>query len=257
MKNEKSINNYQQRVEELEQENNSLRSKLDLINRLNYELRMPLGTIRNVYDFLHLLGLGDQEQEYVTYLGKESKHLVNLINDLILFHGLEAGKYTVENSLLRLDDCLSSVCDSFKELAALKGLEIKYSILDDVPETIISDEWKLEKIVRNLTENAVKFTEKGQVELLAFITQDQRDENGMSLTIAVQDTGIGIPENQLEKLHEFFSQAQPLIIPIETCFLGLAICKYLCEIIDGRIQVESKHNQGSKFSVTFPLRKPN
>lgn len=143
--NKKPTNNPQHRIEELEQENHSLRSKLDFLEKINYELRIPLGTIRNVYDFLSQLDLTDQDQEYVTYLGKNSKSLVTQVNDLILFHNLEAGKYSVENNPLRLNDCLSSVCDSFKESAASKGIKIKYSILEDVPETIISDKSKLEK----------------------------------------------------------------------------------------------------------------
>jgi signal transduction histidine kinase/CheY-like chemotaxis protein len=247
-------------AEELKENNIELglqKSQLDEANRLksaflsnmSHELRTPLNSVIALSSVLNrrlIDKIPEEEYSYLSIIEKNGKSLLNLINEILDLARIEAGKEEFIFSKFSVKDLIDDILISFKPVAEEKNISLKGLVNEEI--FIISDMIKCHHIFQNLIANAVKFIEKGGVEISA-----QVNEN--SVTISVKDTGIGIPADFLPFIFDEFRQVDDKTSRrFGGTGLGLAIVKKYCQLLDGKIQVISNYTEGSVFRVTLPLR---
>ncbi len=230
--------------------------KSEFLANMSHEIRTPMNAI------LGMLYLARKEELTPTLLNHISKaqsaaqSLLSIINDILDFSKIEAGKLVLEEVEFGLDGVLEQLTDSVNFLSARKGLEFLIRYDPQIPTKLIGDPLRLGQILLNLCGNAVKFTEKGEIELsLRCLAQDTQQ---VQLQICVRDTGIGMSQAVQTALFQKFSQGdQSTTRRFGGTGLGLAISKQLIEMMGGRIWVEdSQPNIGSTFCISFPLKIP-
>jgi CheY-like chemotaxis protein/HPt (histidine-containing phosphotransfer) domain-containing protein len=203
----------------------------------------------------HLIGetkLTEKQHDYVKKIDSSAKSLLRIINEILDFSKIEAGKLTIEAIHFYLEDVLANVLNNLSVMADEKGLELKCSLSQNVPINLIGDPLRLSQILINLTNNAIKFTKTGKIEILVETKEQQEDT--VSLLFSVIDTGIGISQEQVDILFNAFSQADASTTRIYGgTGLGLAISKQLSNLMGGDISVKSAPGIGSTFSLTVPF----
>jgi len=240
------------RTEELEVQNQKVLKAIQDKDRfcriMSHELRTPLTSI---IGFATMLlddpdePLTDRQRASVERIASNSKKLLDLVNGLLDLSRLDAAKIEIEPSRIAVGKFLEQVVDSLKPLAKGKDLKLSVDVPDDIPE-IVTDQRMLNQIVVNLVSNAIKFTPQGNVRVIA-------RKNGSDILIAVEDTGIGIPPEDLPFVfEEFYRSSRPGHKTTGTG-LGLAISKRLAELLGGEITVQSKENFGSTFTLVLPI----
>ncbi len=229
-------------------------AKSDFLANMSHEIRTPMNAIIGMTELV-LSGKARQRQsEYLKMVMESGEALLDVINDVLDFSKVEAGKLALESEPFSLRDCLGDAMRSLAHRSRNADLEIAGDIHADVPETLIGDAGRLRQIVVNLLGNALKFTERGEVVLAVHVLARAEDE--VELEFAVRDTGIGIPDAKLTRIFEAFEQVDTTLTRrFGGTGLGLAICRKLTELMHGRIWVESRLGQGSTFHFTgrFPL----
>ncbi len=226
--------------------------KSDFLANMSHELRTPLNSslilAKLLADNPHE-NLTDEQVKYARTIQSSGNDLLNLINDILDLSKIEAGHVEIqpeEASVVRLTNGLRQM---FEPVASEKQLEFIISLDEHLPKTFETDPRRLEQILKNLISNAIKFTEKGKVELSV------RPQGSDKIVFSVADSGIGIAEDQLNSIFEAFHQADSTISRrFGGTGLGLSISRQLVRLLAGTIAVESKPGQGSRFSVTLPLR---
>ena len=229
-------------------------AKSDFLANMSHEIRTPLNAIIGMTELV----LNDrmprtQQMEYVRMVLESGEALLDVINDVLDFSKVEAGKLELESEPFRLRDCLGDTLRSLAMRTQHVELEIASDIQPDVPDVLIGDAGRLRQVVVNLIGNALKFTQRGEI-ILAVRMLSQTDHH-VELEFAVRDTGIGIPKGKLESIFEAFEQVDTTLTrEFGGTGLGLAICRKLTELMGGRIWVESQVGQGSVFYFTgrFP-----
>ena len=253
-----SMPHNQSLIEKLKRENASRESTLQLLQLLNHEFRSPLGTIRNSFDMLQNGKLSSEQQESVNPLENSIARLVQLLNDIDTLLKVESGTVNIESTSFGLQDCLVKVTELYQGQIEEKQIKLTTTIEQDVSQIVQGDCPKLSRLLHHLIENAVKYTPEGQINVsLTMSNQFPENANQLFVEFIIEDTGIGIPKNHLQKIQQFFRQTRPVVIPIGTCQLGLTLCKYLCDLMNGKIQVKSKIGEGTIFCVTIPLETVN
>jgi CheY-like chemotaxis protein/HPt (histidine-containing phosphotransfer) domain-containing protein len=193
--------------------------------------------------------LDAKQYDYVQKIDSSAKALLGIINDILDVSKIEAGKMTMEATEFPLDEVLGNLSTLLAAKTAEKGLEFLFRTGPDVPNVLIGDPLRLGQILINLANNAVKFTERGEIVLSTELVEKSADR--AILKFAVQDTGIGLSEEQAAKLFQPFSQADTSTTrKYGGTGLGLTICKSLVELMRGEIRVESELGQGSIFTFT-------
>lgn len=229
-------------------------AKSEFLATMSHEIRTPLNGILPILDMLLETKLNGEQKQFVTTALNSSQVLLSIINDILDFSKIEAGKLDLELIDVNLLETIGQVTSLMKNAADRRGLKLKYQIDRDVPRSVRGDPIRLRQVLTNLVSNAVKFTEHGEVSVEVSTRQSTRTE--VELLFAVRDSGLGITEEQVQRLFEPFSQADASTTRKHGgTGLGLVICKRLTELMGGKIGVKSHVGQGSYFWFILPMRK--
>ncbi len=221
-------------------------AKSSFLANMSHEIRTPMNAIIGMLHLTQQTKLSEKQLNYVNKIDNAANALLEIINDILDFSKVEAGELKIE----KIDFSLSKVLNDISNLTGLKiqqkGLEFVYDISPEIPETIIGDPLRLTQVLINLTNNAMKFTEKGEVKVKIDLVSVSKTD--IHLSFQVTDTGIGMTEEVSKRLFKPFSQADSSTTrKFGGTGLGLAICKKLIEEMGGSISVKSQPSQGSSF----------
>ncbi|MFU8789910.1 MAG: response regulator [Methylobacter sp.] len=228
------------------------RAKSDFLANMSHEIRTPMNAIIGMTHLAQCAEPSPKQQGYLAKIDSAAQSLLNIINDILDFSKIEAGRLDLEHSPFYLDDLLGGLADLVGFNAEEKGLEIIFSVAPEVPRYLLGDSLRLGQVLLNLTNNAVKFTDCG--EILISVSVESQDDAQCRLLFAIRDSGIGMTQQQIQGLFKAFSQADSSITRLfGGTGLGLAICRQLVGMMDGDISVESAEGQGSTFRFSVSL----
>ena len=213
---------------------------------MSHEIRTPMNGIQGMADLLLDTPLSDQQKEFARIIKRSVNNLLVVVNDVLDFSKIKAGKMAIEMIGFRLGDVLENIRAMFTHRIAKKGLRLEIDLDAGIPETLKGDPYRLNQVLINLVGNALKFTEQGWIRIR--VTAQERAAGHVNLWFSIADSGIGIPEESLPYIFDHFSQAG---LDISRRYggtgLGLAICAQLLQLQGGEITVDSKENQGTTF----------
>ncbi len=247
-------------AQELEQKNQELeaalaaareatRTKSRFLANMSHEIRTPINGVLGMADFLLGTELNPEQREYAEAIQRSAGSLTSLINDILDFSSIEARTLRLDRVVFSLSAVMEQTASAFASQASAKGIDFASSIPSGVPDAVVGDPARMRQVLWNLLGNALKFTERGRIELAAELVSQTRDESKLRFT--VRDTGIGIPASDRDRLFDTFTQADDSNTrKYGGTGLGLAISKQLVELLGGEIGVESEPGAGSVFWFT-------
>jgi two-component system sensor histidine kinase/response regulator len=225
-------------------------AKGDFLASMSHEIRTPMNAVIGMAHLALKTDLSPKQRDYLKKIQTSANSLLGIINDILDFSKIEAGKMDMEAVDFNLDDVMDNLANLITVKAQEKeDLEVLFNTNREVPRFLVGDPLRLGQVLINLANNAVKFTESG--EIVVSIEKVERKEDQVKLKFAVSDTGIGLTEEQMSKLFQSFSQADTSTTrKYGGTGLGLAISKKLVNMMDGEIWVESEYGQGTSFIFT-------
>ena len=228
------------------------RMKSDFLANMSHEIRTPLNAIIGMSRLALMADPTPKQRNYVGKIQDAGEHLLAIINDILDFSRIEAGKLALETVPFDLNDMLEHLSSLTAIKTDARKVELVFHVGRGVPARLVGDPLRLGQVLINLTSNAVKFTEKGEIVVSVDVAEQSAD--GVMLRFSVSDTGIGMDEQQLARLFQSFSQADNSITrKYGGTGLGLSISKQLVELMGGGIRVSSTPGVGSRFSFTVHL----
>ncbi|OQY45383.1 MAG: hypothetical protein B6242_10515 [Anaerolineaceae bacterium 4572_78] len=226
------------------------RAKSDFLATISHEFRTPMNGVIGMTSLLLETSLTSEQHEFVETIRISAESLLTVINDILDFSKIESGDMSLENYPYELRDCIEETLCLVAMKAAKKKIELLYMIDSNVPDMIVGDTTRMQQILVNLIDNAIKFTEKGYVFVEATLFSSQ--ENTIDILFTVQDTGSGIPVNKMDSLFEPFWQVDTSVSrKHEGKGLGLAISNNLSHMMGGTMWAESTEGEGSTFYFTI------
>ena len=232
------------------------KAKSEFIANMSHEIRTPMNAIIGMAFLAMKADLSPKQYSYVSKIYNAGTALLGIINDILDFSKIEAGQLDMERTEFNIEQVLEEIASIIHHRAEEKGLELLFGVDSGVPDTLIGDPLRLGQILTNLLNNAVKFTEKG--EIIVSCSLENRKDEVARLRFTVKDTGIGISREQQNALFSPFTQADASTTrKFGGTGLGLSITKHLVEMMDGTICVSSEPGQGSCFTFFINLIVPN
>jgi PAS domain S-box-containing protein len=240
-----------QKAKEIAEENAQARQ--NFLTNMSHEIRTPMNGIMGLTELLTKTPLNEQQRQYLQHIHHSAENLLVVINDILDMAQLGAGRIRVEAMPFQLDEVLKASCQSLLHAANEKGINLRLQLpAADVPMRVIGDPYRLRQVLLNLLNNAVKFTERGDV--LLTCRRVSNPGGPLLLQFSVLDTGIGIPANQLQAMFEPFAQASASTArEYGGSGLGLSISRGLVELLGGELTAESHLHKGSTFRFTLPF----
>lgn len=246
-------NLYRQKLEKEKKYSESLlKSREQLIATVSHDLRTPLNAISGYTDLIEESGVSKKQEKYVTYIKSASGYVNNLVNDLLDFSQLEAGRMTSEKVPFSLSQLLEETTRTIAADQKKKAIDLILEIDASLNRPILNDPFRIRQIVSNLVGNAYKFTENGKVTVAATLIESSGSKNRVNISIT--DTGIGISKEKQELIFNEFTQAEHNTVKKYGGYgLGLTISKKLTELLGGTLNLESTLGEGSTFILELPV----
>ena len=230
------------------------KAKSEFLANMSHEIRTPINAIMGFNELMSRTSLSIKQIDYTSKINASSKNLLQIINEILDFSKIESGKLNIEDTKFSIEDILNELKDNISLVAFNKAIEFIIDVNDDIPNFLIGDPLRLKQILLNLTSNAVKFTDKGEIVVKIDLVSEEKDY--VKIKFLVKDTGIGMTNEQVEKLFTAFTQADTSTTrKYGGTGLGLTISKSLVEMMGGKIEVKSIYGVGSEFFFTIKLYK--
>lgn len=248
------VQTYRQNLEEEKKFSESLlKSREQLISTVSHDLRTPLNTITGYSELMEKTGLSEKQSGYLKNVTSAAAYVDNLVNDLLDFSKLEAGKLKTEAVPFILFDLIHETSNSLKEINKEKPIELTIEIDEKLKNIVIGDPFRVRQILTNLISNAYKFTQEGFIKIKAVVEND--DAHNIRTKIQVSDSGIGIEKSKQEHIFKEFTQADEQTERKYGGYgLGLTISKKLTNLLKGTISLASEKDKGSTFTLTIPFK---
>jgi PAS domain S-box-containing protein len=232
---------------------NALKMKERFFAHMSHEIRTPMNGILGLTEFLMQKNTDIEQKECLSAMKASGDALLTVINEVLDFSKIEAGKMVFQEEPFYLSTVIDSVVNILSPKAKEKGIIIKKELSKDIPKILKGDSCRLNQILMNLVGNAVKFTSHGEIGISIKVNNYSAEK--VTLDFCISDTGCGIPEYKISSLFSEFYQAHTSPNKYQGTGLGLAITKRMVELQGGVIQVQSRENEGSKFSFTLGFKR--
>ncbi|MFW6363602.1 MAG: GAF domain-containing sensor histidine kinase [Spirochaeta sp.] len=241
-----------------EKSHQAAKLKSQFISNISHEIRTPLNGILGMSELMSQTNLSQKQQYFLQTIESSSEQLMTLINDMLDFSAIETGRIAVARHHISLRVLVGHIVSEYQSTAHRKGLDLQCHIESDVPETVVGDETRLRQILLHLIGNAVKFSEKGKVDVRVDLDPHvHKDTASVKLRFQIIDTGIGITSEQISLIYETFAQGDGSLTREQGGVgMGLPITQRLVDILDGTISVHSTYGEGSRFVVVIPFQLP-
>ncbi len=228
-------------------------AKSEFLANMSHEIRTPMNGIIGLSYLALKAGLPPKQHDYVAKIHSSANALLGIVNDILDFSKIESGKMQLEVVGFRIDELFDNIANLFSQRSADKDLEIIFSIGSDVPHALLGDSLRLSQVLTNLLGNAVKFTAQGEIFVECGLASRENDD--ITLSFSVRDTGIGMTPEQQSRLFTAFSQADSSTTrKYGGTGLGLTICKMLVNLMGGDISVKSIYGAGTEMTFTCHLK---